>query len=145
MLLSTLSDGFADCENRLGAEPAAWHWGDLHRALFEHATSRIKTEDATDWNVGPLPVGGSRSTPMHAGYRMGDFGVNAGASVRLIMDVGDWDSSVCINTPGQSGDPRSRHYGDLASIWSKGEYVPLLYSDVRIAQETIHRIVLLPA
>ncbi|CAN7667818.1 penicillin acylase family protein [Neorhizobium tomejilense] len=144
MLLSTLSGGFADCENRLGAEPEAWRWGDLHRALFEHATSRIKTEDATDWNVGPLPVGGSRSTPMHAGYRMGDFGVNAGASVRLVMDVGDWDNSVCINTPGQSGDPRSRHYGDLASIWSKGEYVPLLYSEARIARETIHRIMLLP-
>ncbi|WP_037078628.1 penicillin acylase family protein [Neorhizobium vignae] len=145
MLLSTLSAGFADCEIRLGPDPAAWRWGDLHRALFEHATSRIKTEGATDWNVGPLPVGGSRSTPMHAAYRMGDFSVNAGASVRLVMDVGDWDNSVCINTPGQSGDPRSPHYGDLASIWSKGEYVPLLYSDHRIAEETIHRIMLLPA
>ena len=149
MLLSTLSAGFADCENRLGADPAAWRWGDLHRALFEHATSRIKTKDATgnldDWNVGPLPLGGSRSTPMHAGYRMGDFGVNAGASVRLVMDVGDWDNSVCINAPGQSGDPRSPHYGDLADPWSKGEYVPLFYSDARVTQETIHRITLLPA
>ncbi|CDZ29768.1 penicillin acylase family protein [Neorhizobium galegae] len=145
MLLSTLSAGFSDCETRLGSEPALWRWGDVHRALFEHAASRIKTAGETDWNVGPLPIGGSRSTPMHAGYRMGDFGVNAGASVRLVLDIGDWDNSVCINTPGQSGDPRSPHYGDLSSLWSKGEYVPLLYSDARIAQETTHLITLLPA
>ncbi|SMF18149.1 penicillin amidase [Xaviernesmea oryzae] len=145
MLLSTLSAGFADCENRLGTDPAVWRWGDLHRALFEHATSRVKAEGVADWNVGPLPLGGSRSTPMHAGYRMSDFGVNAGASVRLVMDVGDWDNSVCINTPGQSGDPRSSHYGDLAETWSKGEYVPLVYSEARISEETVRRILLVPA
>ncbi|MGK6314815.1 penicillin acylase family protein [Neorhizobium sp. DT-125] len=145
MLLATLSVGFADCEVRLGTDPAGWRWGNLHRALFEHATSRAKIEDVGDWNVGPLPLGGSRSTPMHAGYRMGDFGVNAGASVRLVMDVGDWDNSVCINTPGQSGDPRSPHYCDLAETWSRGEYVPLVYSDRRINEETIRRILLMPA
>jgi len=144
MLLSTLSAGFADCEKRLGSDPAAWQWGGLHKALFEHATSRIRTEATAAWNVGPLPTGGSRSTPMHAGYRMSDFGVNAGASVRLVMDVGDWDNSLCINTPGQSGDPRSPHYADLAGDWAKGLYVPLLYSEQKIASETEHRILLLP-
>ncbi|NLS04212.1 penicillin acylase family protein [Rhizobium sp. P32RR-XVIII] len=145
MLLSTLSAGFADCERRFRADPAAWQWGGLHKALFEHATSRIEAEGAITWNVGPLPTGGSRSTPMHAGYRMSDFGVSAGASVRLVMDVGDWDNSVCINTPGQSGDPRSPHYADLAEGWAKGRYVPLLYSGEKIAAETEHHILLLPA
>lgn len=144
MLLSTLSAGFDDCEKRLGSSPAAWQWGDLHKATFEHATSRITTGGIANWNVGPLPLGGSRSTPMNAGYRMSDFGVTAGASVRLVMDVGDWDNSVCINAPGQSGDPRSPHYGDLAEIWSKGGYVPLVYSEARIAREIVRRITLLP-
>jgi len=144
MLLSTLSASFDDCEKRLGSSPANWQWGDLHKALFEHATSRITTGGMANWNVGPLPLGGSRSTPMNAGYRMSDFGVNAGASVRLVMDVGDWDNSVCINAPGQSGDPRSSHYGDLAEIWSKGGYVPLVYSEARIAREIVRRITLLP-
>ncbi|TWF58524.1 penicillin acylase family protein [Neorhizobium alkalisoli] len=144
LLLSTLSAGFADCERRLGADPKAWRWGDLHRALFEHATDRTRTEDRGAWNVGPLSVGGSRSTPMHAAYRVGDFGVNSGASVRLVMDVGYWDNSVCINAPGQSGDPRSSHYADLSGLWAKGDYVPLLYSRERIAEETHALITLLP-
>jgi len=145
MLLSTLASGFGDCVSRLGTEPATWQWGSLHRAMFEHAGSRAKLQDMGAWNVGPLPLGGSRSTPMHAGYRMSDFGVNAGASVRLIMDVGDWDNSVCINAPGQSGDPRSHHYADLAEAWSRGEYVPLVFSREKVEEETVTTILLLPA
>jgi penicillin amidase len=146
MLLRTLAAAFEDCTARLGPEPATWAWGRLHQAVFEHAASRVASSDMADaWNVGPLPMGGSRSTPMHAGYRMSDFRVIAGASVRLVMDVGEWDKSFCINTPGQSGDPRSPHYADLAEGWSQGRYVPLLYSDNRIAQETTHSICLLPA
>ncbi|KXF75197.1 penicillin acylase [Paramesorhizobium deserti] len=145
MLLTTLSAGFADCEKRFGTNPAAWRWGSLHKALFEHATSRINTKGMAEWDVGPLPLGGSRSTPMHAGYRISDFGVSAGASVRLVMDVGDWDNSVCINAPGQSGDPRSPHYRDLAGPWSRGEFVPLAYSREKVNASTAVLIELLPA
>ncbi|WP_348642647.1 penicillin acylase family protein [Neorhizobium sp. P12A] len=145
MLLETLAAAFDDCSRRLGDDPSRWAWGTLHHALFEHAASRVKQDKTGEWNVGPLPVGGSRSTPGLASYRLSDFRVTAGASVRLVIDVGEWDKSFCINTPGQSGDPRSPHYADLAERWSGGEYVPLLYSDEKIAAETDHHILLLPA
>ncbi len=145
LMLSTLAKGFEDCATRLGPDASAWRWGDLHRALFEHAASRVKPAAEAEWNVGPLAVGGSRSTPMHAAYRLSDFGVNAGASVRLVMDVGSWDNSICVNTPGQSGDPRSPHYADLSGPWSRGDYVPLLYSRERVDAETTHLIRLFPA
>ncbi|MBA4784359.1 MAG: penicillin acylase family protein, partial [Rhizobiales bacterium] len=145
LILSTLTKGWEDCAARLGADASAWRWGDLHRALFEHAASRVKPAADAEWNVGPLPVGGSRSTPMHAAYRLSDFGVNAGASARLVMDVGSWDDSVCVNTPGQSGDPRSSHYDDLSGPWSRGDYVPLLYSRDRVDAATAHLIRLVPA
>ena len=48
------------------------------------------------------------------------------------MDVGGWDNSLCLNGPGQSGDPRSPHYADLAQIWASGDYVPMLYSKEKI-------------
>ena len=44
------------------------------------------------------------------------------------MDVGAWDNSMVINTPGESGDPASPHYADLFPLWATGAYVPLLYS-----------------
>jgi penicillin amidase len=129
----------------MGADPAAWRWGDLHLALFEHAASRVLPQPDAGWTVGPLGVGGSRSTPMNAAYRIADFAVTSGASVRLVMDVGAWDNSVCINVPGQSGDPRSPHFADLAAPWARGDYVPLLFSRDKVDAATTHRIRLVPA
>jgi penicillin amidase len=60
------------------------------------------------------------------------------------MDVGNWDASVFVNVPGQSGDSRSPHYSDLAPMWAKGEYAPLLYSDAAVAAATEAVIELLP-
>jgi penicillin amidase len=94
-------------------------------------------------DVGPLPMAGSDSTPMNTAYRFTDFRVVLGASVRVVMDVGDWDKSQCINSPGQSGDPRSPHYADLAEQWSRGGYVPMLYSReaVDAAAEVVFELV----
>lgn len=142
LMLETLQAAWQDAIARLGADPAAWRWGDLHRAQFDHAADRVKPQP--DWNVGPLAVGGSRSTPMNAAYRISDFGVTSGASVRLVMDVGEWDNAVSVNVPGQSGDPRSAHYADLAQIWARGDYVPLLFSHDRIDAATTQCIRLLP-
>ncbi|MEJ0064985.1 MAG: penicillin acylase family protein [Caulobacteraceae bacterium] len=44
---------------------------------------------------------------------MDDFAAINGASFRMVVDVGDWDNSRIINSPGQSGDPASPHYDDL--------------------------------
>lgn len=109
----------------LGPEPAHWRWGRIHQMLFRHAVAAIAGDGLI---VGPFQMGGDNSTPMNLSPRTADWRVTAGASVRLVMDVGDWDKSLCINTPGQSGDPAAPHFADLASIWAKGDYVPLLFS-----------------
>ncbi len=56
------------------------------------------------------------------------------------MDVGDWDGSLVMNSPGQSGDPDSRHYSDLFGAWSRGEAFPLCYSRERVEAVTEWRI-----
>ncbi len=60
------------------------------------------------------------------------------------MDIGDWDRSLCINTPGQSGDPASKFYSNLAPLWARGFYVPLLFSKGAIETATDMVIDLLP-
>jgi penicillin G amidase len=145
LLLATLAEAVRDCAARLGQDAAGWAWGRLHHGYFQHAASPLLPGPlSTLWDVGPLPVGGSGSTPMHTGYRISDFRCILGASVRLVMDVGDWDNSVCINAPGQAGSPGSPHYGDLAPLWAHGQYVPLLYSQGRVDAATVARIRLVP-
>jgi len=82
-----------------------------------------------------VPIGGSGSTPMAMGTGP-DFRVVSGASVRVVMDVGAWDNSMAINTPGQSGDPASPHYRDLFARWATRNYVPFVWSRPRVLQES---------
>jgi len=68
-----------------------------------------------------------------------------GASWRMVLDVGEWDNSLALSNPGQSGDPDSPHYRDLWPRWLRGEMFPLLYSRDKIETVAEHRIVLEPA
>jgi penicillin amidase len=141
VLLRTLAAAWADLGQRQGADPALWQWGRLHHGYFPHKLGRVA---AGLPDVGPLAKGGSPSTVMNATYRATDFRVTAGASFRMVLDVGAWDNSRAINAPGQSGDPRSPHYGDLAPLWAAGEYVPLLYSRAAVDAAASQRIRLVP-
>jgi penicillin amidase len=140
LLARTLAAAMAECHAKLGEDSGTWAWGRLHHAQFTHPLGRV----ASLPSIGPLPIGGSGNTPMAAGYRISDFRLTHGASFRMVVDVGDWDQSRAINTPGQSGDPRSPHYGDLAPTWAAGEYVPLLYSREAVDAATAFRIRLTP-
>ena len=129
VLLESLNGAVNELRQLLGPDPSDWAWGKLHHAQFVHALAPL-ADDAVraQLTVGPLAMGGSAFSPHAAAYRASDFSVISGASFRMVIDVGNWDQSVTINTPGQSGDPYSPHYRDLAPLWASGEYVPLLYS-----------------
>lgn len=143
LLKDTLLGTIQDLTARFGPHMQAWKWGDLHHAYFEHPLSRAMPANwAARADVGPAPKPGSASTVMHAAYRENDFRVINGASVRFVLDVGDWDNSRAINAPGQSGDVRSPFYANLFERWAKGEYVPFLYSDQAVDAAVAHRITL---
>lgn len=129
ILLESLAAALGEVRQKLGADTANWAWGKLHHAQFDHALAPLADEPTrAQMSVGRLAMGGSAFSPRAASYRPSDFRVIAGASFRMVLDVGNWDGSVVVNTPGQSGDPFSPHYRDLAPVWAAGEYVPLLYS-----------------
>ncbi len=144
LLPDTLEAAFAMCRELLGGDPSKWRWGHLHHGYFAHPLSRVASAPEIR-DVGPLAIGGSGSTPMNTTYRATDFRATVGASFRVVMDVGDWDSARVINTPGQSGDPRSRHYDDMAPLWARGEYVPMVFSREAVDAAEAERIVLRPA
>lgn len=140
LLAETLSRAFEEARTRLGPVET-WAWGRLHRGDFPHPLGRV----ADLPGIGPLATGGSGSTVMNAAYRPGDFTVTMGASFRMVLDVGDWDASLCINAPGQEGDPASPHYADLAPLWAEGRYVPMLFSRAAVDAAAERRIRLAPA
>jgi len=135
----------AELKGRLGPDMATWTWGALHHARFEPAITVLADKGlAAQMTLGPLQIPGSASTPRAATWRTAeqDFDQTAGASVRFVFDVGAWDNSMAINTPGQSGDPMSPHYRDLFPLWAAGAYVPLRFSRAAVEAdaETVMRL-----
>ena len=145
VLVDSLASALAAIEKRLGPDWTQWQWGTLHQGVFEHPLSaRVDAETRRRLDVGAWPLGGSNFTPMATAYRASDYRLISGASFRMVADVGNWDASVAINTPGQSGDPASPHYRDLAPLWAAGRYFPLAYSRGAVEKATRTRIELVP-
>ncbi|WGF89611.1 penicillin acylase family protein [Marinivivus vitaminiproducens] len=144
ILAESLASAVAQVTELLGDDPQDWRWGKLHQAVFEHALAPLADERTRPlMNAGPLAMGGSSSTPRAASYNT-DFEITSGASFRMVLDVGNWDASRTINTPGQSGDPGSPHYRDLAPLWAEGAYVPLSYSREAVERAAAQRLWLEP-
>lgn len=145
LLLSSLHDAYEDMENLQGPDPKKWEWGKLHHSFLQHPLSAIVDETTREKvDIGPLERGGGPFTVNRSSYSAGDFRETVGPSVRVVIDLGNWDNSRAINHPGQSGDPGSPHYRDLAPLWQRGEYFPLLYSREAVERATEMRIKLLP-
>lgn len=145
LLRETLLAAWAEASKRLGDDPGTWQWGALHHGYFEHPLSRFAPALAAKLDVGPAPRGGSNLTINNNGWRASDFRVISGVSWRMVLDVGDWDQSFTINSPGQSGDPDSPHYRDLFPLWARDESVPLLFSQEAVDAAAEHRLLLRPA
>jgi penicillin amidase len=144
--ITSLAEAWRDAVARLGPDPAHWRWGDLHLAQWAPAIApRLPAAERAQWSVGPIGVGGSGSTPMATWDARNAYGVAGGASVRMVLDVGAWDNSRVINTPGESGNPADAHYRDLFPLWAAGRYVPFVFSDAAVAAAAERVIVLDPA
>lgn len=144
MLLSTLQDAISEVEELLGEDRGEWEWGDLKHAYFEHGLAAgVSDESAESLNVGPQPMGGSGYTVWNANYN-DDFQLTSGASWRMVIDVGEWNNSVAMSVPGQSGDPESPFYDNLLNEFVAGEYFPLLYTRNAIEGACTQHIALEP-
>jgi penicillin amidase len=137
LLQGTLASAVREARALMGDEASSWAWGRLHHGYFPHALGPIagaKRGEVPD--IGPLPIGGSTSTVKFSSYRPQDFRAIDGASFRLIVDLADLDRSLCLNAPGQSGDPRSKHYDRLAPVWAASDYVPMRYTRAAVDSAT---------
>jgi len=124
----------------MGQNPADWKWGRIHRAAFEHPMATT-VERREVFNLADVPRGGDATTVNNTGN--GRLQVH-GASFREVIDVSDWDRSTMVNVPGQSGQPTSRHYGDLLPLWASGRYHPMAFSREAVERNAAARLWIRP-
>ena len=150
VFVGSLRNAVAELEQRQGANWLRWSWGALHRTEFTHPLAALAPALGPTALpvVAPRPRGGGAFTVSTAPYRaatlQASFGISGGASARMVFDLANWDNALALNAPGQSGDPRSKHYADLVDVWSKDAAHPLLFSRAAIEKATTLKILLNP-
>jgi penicillin amidase len=65
-------------------------------------------------------------------------------SFRAVWDVGHWENGGMVIPQGESGEPGSPHYRDLAQTWIAGTLVPLPFDDAAVAKAAAGRLELTP-
>lgn len=145
LLVDAVRAAHEELAQDLGPDASHWSWGRLHSIRFRHSLDHQPGASAA-FHLGPLPRPGDEYTVNATGFdeSWGSWEQIEGASYRQILDTSDWDRSVAVNTPGQSGQPASRHYSDLMPLWDAGRYFPLSYSQPAVEKNTLDRLTLLP-
>ena len=143
LLRETLQTAYDELATLQGADPQRWSWGALHQAHFRHALDSVPGA-AGLLDRGPVARPGDGDVVQATEYDPGSFDQTSGASYREIFDLSDWDNSVAINVPGQSGQPGSKHYDDLLPLWSSGQYFPLKYTRAAVDAVTADVLILKP-
>jgi penicillin G amidase len=141
LLVETLDLAWKETEQLLGPNPQKWSWGKLHTVRFRHSLDQVPGAPQLV-DLGPVVRPGDGTTVNSTSFAGSSFAQEAGASYREILDSSDWDRSVAVNAPGQSGQPGSPHYSDLLPLWDKGQYFPLLYSREAVEPEAKDRLLL---
>jgi penicillin amidase len=144
MLFATLDAARLKLIARQGPDPAEWTWGQLHRIRFQHPLDSAPGAAAL-FDRGPMKRSGDGEVVQATGFRDDSFDQVSGASYREVFDLADWDRSMGINVPGQSGQPGSKHYDDLLPLWIEGKYFPLSFTKGAVDSVTTDVLYLIPA
>ncbi|ADB36112.1 penicillin acylase family protein [Spirosoma linguale] len=144
LLLTCMDRAVAELTKRLGADMDDWSYGqrkNKHITITHPMSNLVDRAMRQKINFGPVSRGGYAETVNATGN---DLNQTHGASFRILVDTEDWDKTLGINTPGQSGDPESPHYGDLFPIWAENSYFPVFFTKEKIKTVTEGTTVLTP-
>ncbi|MCL1587557.1 MAG: penicillin acylase family protein [Actinomycetia bacterium] len=113
-----------------GSDTGGWAWGTVRPLSFVHPVGERKPMDKV-FNLGPFPWGGDANTVSQAAVSFLDPTENSPfvASMRMVVDVGEWEDNRFVLPGGQSGNPMSPHYSDQLDLYRFGGAVSIAWSD----------------
>jgi penicillin amidase len=126
---------------------SGWEWGKVHRLTLVNPTlgdTGVRMIDRL-FNRGPVEVGGggglvnANAWDAAEGYR-----VTAVPSMRMVVDLADFDRSRWIQLSGSSGHAFNEHYDDQLPLWAEGRTLPWAFEDEAITMATVDTLTLRP-
>ncbi|MEV6538672.1 penicillin acylase family protein [Streptomyces sp. NPDC051665] len=132
---------------KLGKDIDTWSWGRLHRLFLKNQTLGVEGPAIVQYvlNRGPWKLSGGEATVNATGWNAaGGYGVVWVPSMRMVVNLDDFDKSKWINLTGASGHAYSAHYTDQTSKWVNGELLPWSFSSKAVDGSTSDTLVLKP-
>lgn len=117
-----------------------WDWSKINAVRYQHPLGRFFL--FRFFNLGTRPADGNAFT-VKANY-VTPQKTSWSASYRQIIDLSDWDNSVCVLTSGQSGHFMSRFYDNQVSLWLRGDYHPMIFSRGSVEKNSAGTLILKP-
>jgi len=132
LLLDCLQDAIDEGRRMQGQDLARWRYGRMNLLHLRNRVAGQLPLVGKYFNAGPQPMSGSSET-VNMILREEQL---IGPSMRMIIDLGDFDRSQAVLTLGQSGQVLSRHYKDHWRAYIEGRGLPMPFYKVE-GKETL--------
>ncbi|WP_432941468.1 penicillin acylase family protein [Kribbella sp. CA-253562] len=133
----------AEITTKMAREPSNWQWGRLHKLTLTNQTLGTSGIGVVEklFNRGPYELGGGSSVVNATGWDASEgYGVTATPSMRMVVDLSDFDKSRWINLTGVSGHAFTDNYTDQTDLWVKGETLPWAFSKGAVEARREHTL-----
>ncbi|MCD1571899.1 penicillin acylase family protein [Agromyces mediolanus] len=147
MIADALGTAWSEARSLLGSNPERWSWGELHTLTLTNQSFGESGIAPIEWlfNRGPYRLGGGSAIVNAIGWDASlGYGVDWVPSMRMVVDLADFDGSTWVNLTGASGHAFHRHYDDQAPLWQRGEQRPWAYSPEAVAAASVDALTLRP-
>ncbi|MCY4528271.1 MAG: penicillin acylase family protein [Chloroflexi bacterium] len=141
----SLAAAVTELRGRYGANPNGWRWGHIRPLVLKHPVGRSRWL-APVYNFPPVPCAGDTNTVFQTGADPRDAGGRplVSPSMRMVLDVGNWDENLFVLPGGQSGNPLSPHYDDQFDLWTRGEGIAIPWSPEVVERVTVSTLTISP-
>ncbi|UWF77575.1 MULTISPECIES: penicillin acylase family protein [Microbacterium] len=149
MLSRSAEDAYRQLRELQGEDVRLWRWGSLHALQLRSETlgsSGIAPIEAL-FNRGPFPVGGGGSVVNATGWSLGSgsYATETVPSMRMVVDLANFDASSWNQLTGQSGHAFHQHYTDQTADWAAGVQRPWPFTAKAVTRAAVDTLVLRPA
>lgn len=148
MLARSAVDAYETLSALQGDNQSKWNWGSLHALPLRSDTFGMSGIAPIEYlfNRGPYAVGGGSSVANATGWTIGDgFATVTVPSMRMVVDLSDFDASRWNHLTGTSGHTYHPNYVDQTENWQKAILTPWAFSKDAVAAATTNTLTLTPA
>ncbi|MGW6912809.1 penicillin acylase family protein [Kitasatospora sp. NPDC054939] len=149
LLAEAMKNARQDLTALLSKDISTWSWGRLHTLTLREQTLGTDNSSIASGlvhkllNRGPYRLSGGSAAVDAAGWNAAaGYEVDWIPSMRMVVDLKDFDASRWVNVGGASGHAFHPNYNDQTDTWLKGELLTWSYSADAVEKSAKNKLVL---